>query len=461
MDTYLVIGAERSGLAVTGALLAAEKAVVLTDTKDYETIVSNEKTKDAFEALPKTHLTCLFGRQIPTTALAGITAVVPSPGVPLTIPVIKAAYKKKIPVYSEVEIAYRLTTTPFVGITGTNGKTTTTTLVGEIFAKDKRFDHEYTVGNIGDAVSKHVMVSTPKDIYVAELSSFQLETIDTFAPKAAAILNLAPDHLDRHGTVENYYAAKARIFENQGPDDILVVNADDKNVVKYAENAKSKKIWFSAEKRVTPGVYVKDDAVFVAKDDDEANDVQVLPIAEIGIKGPHNVMNAMAAVGLTYFYDVPLDLIQDGLKAFKGVEHRQEFVATIDGVDYINDSKGTNCDAAITALKAMTKPTILIAGGYDKKEDYSELMTYIKDKVKQLILIGDTAKDIAAAADKAGFKAYEFVNDYPEAVAKAKEAAQKGDVVLLSPACASWDMFDNYETRGDLFKSLVLGKEQA
>ena len=209
------------------------------------------------------------------------------------------------------------------------------------------------------------------------------------------------------------------------------------------------------KKRVVPGIYQKEGKVYIAETDDPEKDVLVTSISDITIKGPHNVMNAMAAIGLTYFSGVSLENIRKGLKDFKGVEHRQEFVATIDGVDYINDSKGTNTDATITALKAMEKPTILIAGGYDKKEDYSKLMGFIKDKVKLMILLGDTAKNIASTADQCGYKDYIFVKDYPEAVKTAKEKAVSGDVVLLSPACASWDMFANYEDRGNLFKQLV------
>ncbi len=456
MKTYLVIGAERSGIAVTQALLLKKQSVVLTDTKDFNDIAkASPKIAEAFEALPKTHLSCFFGSQIPKTAVSGISAVIPSPGVPLTIPIIKEAKKRGIPVISEVEAAYRMTDTPFIGITGTNGKTTTTALTGEIFKRDSRYQHVYVVGNIGNAVSYYVNESTASDLYVSELSSFQLETTETFRPKAAAILNLSPDHLDRHGTLDNYYKAKAKIFQNQTPEDILVINGDDENVLKYTEKAASKKVTFSLSRRVVPGVYQKDNAVYLALNDNPEEDICVLKVSDIFIKGPHNVMNAMAAVALAYFSGVPLELIREGLKTFKGVAHRQEFVATIDGVDYINDSKGTNTDATITALKAMEKPTILIAGGYDKKEDYTELMGYIKDKVKALILLGDTAKNIAATADRCGFSAYTFVKDYPEAVKTAKEKAESGDVVLLSPACASWDMFANYEDRGDLFKQLV------
>lgn len=457
MKTVLVIGAERTGVAVTEALLAAGSAVILTDTKDYEALSASENFLEPFEALPKTHLTCLFGRQLPKTALAGVDTVVPSPGVPLTIPAIQEAYRRGIPVISEVEMAYRLTDTPFVGITGTNGKTTTTTLTGKIFERDSRYAHVYTVGNIGEAVSKHVRTSTAADLFVSELSSFQLETIDTFAPKAAAILNLAPDHLNRHGTLENYYAAKARIFENQSAEDILVVNADDADVVRCARKAPSRKIWFSLKARPEKGIYLKGQTLMIAEGTDADQDTAVITEEALGIKGPHNVMNAMAGIGLAYFMGVPLVAIQKTLRAFKGVEHRQEFVATIGGVDYINDSKGTNTDAAITALNAMTKPTILIAGGYDKQEDYTRMMQLVTVKVKKLLLIGDTAKAMAEAAEAAGFKDYSLVADYPEAVAKAKAAAAPGDAVLLSPACASWDMFANYEDRGNLFKQLVRG----
>lgn len=453
MKTVLVIGAARSGVAVAKTLLERNEAVILTDNRDMEAIVKEfPQVKDDLKSLPAKHLKTLFGQQISTDVLNDVDYLVTSPGVPPTIPVIQKAYQIGLPILGEVELAFRLTKTPFIAITGTNGKTTTTTLTGEIFKHFDHYRHAYTVGNIGDPITRYVNESNEKDIYVAEISSFQLMTTDKFCPVAATILNLSPDHLDRHKTLENYYAAKARIFENQTAQNLLVINADDADVCQLTQEAKAHKVFFSMNQVQDNGSFVRDGMLTIAK---EGKHWPVCSVDELGIKGPHNVMNALAAIALSFFMGVDIPTIKQVLIQFKGVEHRQEFVATVNGVDYINDSKGTNTNASITALKAMTKPTVLIAGGYDKNEDYTEFITFVKKKVKHMFLIGDTAHNIADAAQKQGFSNYSFVDDYPEAVAKSKEMAQTGDVVLLSPACASWDMFDNYEDRGDLFKTLV------
>lgn len=456
MKNILVIGAARSGVAVAKVLLERDHSVILTDTRDVEAITKEfPQVKDDLEKLMASgRLKTVFGQQISVDVLNEVDEVVTSPGVPPTIPVIDAAYHQGIPVLGEVEAAFRLTKTPFIAITGTNGKTTTTTLTGQIFkAATSVYDHAYTVGNIGDPITRYIDVSTEKDVYVTEISSYQLMTIDKFHPVAAAILNLSPDHLDRHKTLENYYAAKARVFENQTDKDLLVLNADDADVCRISADASSRKVYFSSEQELENGAFVKDGKIFVAEDGKKQ---PVCAVDEVGIKGPHNVMNALAATALSFFKGVDTATIKAVLMRFKGVEHRQEFVGTVDGVDYINDSKGTNTNASITALKAMTKPVVLIAGGYNKNENYAEFMGFVKEKAKHMLLIGDTAKDIAQEAESQGFTDFSFVTDYPEAVARARELAAAGDVVLLSPACASWDMFDNYEDRGDLFKELVM-----
>ena len=446
----LVIGAARSGVAITRTLAAHQIPVILTDTGDPEKILSRFPE---IADLSKETVALDFGAQFDPDRIDEIEKIIISPGVPLTIPVIKAAYAQGIPVCSEVEATYQMTGTPFVAITGTNGKTTTTTLVGEIFKASGR--NTFVVGNIGEPMSGYVDVATPADVFVAELSSFQLETCNTFRPKGAAILNLAPDHLDRHKTVENYYLAKMKIFENQTPDDFLVINADDPLVVQYTAPAQSEKLMISYHNPVEKGAYLKKDMLTLC----DGQEIPVCTTDELGIKGPHNVMNALAAACLTYFSGVPMEVIREVLKTFKGVAHRQERFAVIDGVTYINDSKGTNTDATITALKAMTGPTVLIAGGYDKKENYTAFIKEAKHNVKQMILIGVTAKDIAACCDENQFKNYIFAQNFETAVDLAIKAAQPGDTVLLSPACASWDMFDNYEIRGELFKQLVMSKK--
>lgn len=444
----LVIGAARSGVAVTELLLSHGEAVVLTDTRSSGIILKEFPQILDFEKKPE--FESIFGIQPSAEVLAEIDEVVVSPGVPLIIPIIKAAYEQGIPVTGEVEAAYRLTRTPFIAITGTNGKTTTTTLLGEIFKASGRGTH--VVGNIGDPIANYVDSANADDVFVTEISSFQLETIDTFRPQAAAILNLTPDHLDRHLSMENYVSAKGRIFENQGNEDLLVLNGDDPLVCELGTKANSRKAFFSYQKTVDYGawclnreIYINDgkEAMFVCRED------------ELGIIGPHNTMNALAALTLAYFSGVALEIIVEVLKTFKGVEHRLEMVGCFAGVTYINDSKGTNTNATITALNAVTEPIILLAGGYDKKEDYSELMELVAKRVKRLIVLGVTADDLIKAAAIKGFTAVTKVDNYEEAVACAKAAADSGDTVLLSPACASWDMFDNYEIRGRVFKRLV------
>lgn len=444
----LVIGAARSGVAVTELLLSHGEAVVLTDTRSSGIILKEFPQILDFEKKPE--FESIFGIQPSAEVLAEIDEVVVSPGVPLIIPIIKAAYEQGIPVTGEVEAAYRLTRTPFIAITGTNGKTTTTTLLGEIFKASGRGTH--VVGNIGDPIANYVDSANADDVFVTEISSFQLETIDTFRPQAAAILNLTPDHLDRHLSMENYVSAKGRIFENQGNEDLLVLNGDDPLVCELGTKANSRKAFFSYQKTVDYGawclnreIYINDgkEAMFVCRED------------ELGIIGPHNTMNALAALTLAYFSGVALEVIVEVLKTFKGVEHRLEMVGCFAGVTYINDSKGTNTNATITALNAVTEPIILLAGGYDKKEDYSELMELVAKRVKRLIVLGVTADDLIRAAAIKGFTAVTKVDNYEEAVACAKAAADSGDTVLLSPACASWDMFDNYEIRGRVFKRLV------
>ncbi|WP_417088086.1 UDP-N-acetylmuramoyl-L-alanine--D-glutamate ligase [Eubacterium maltosivorans] len=450
-EKILVIGAARSGVAVSKLLMDNGKAVVLTDNRPEDVVLAEfPQVRETLAELEEKGIETVFGRQIDTGVINEIDRVVTSPGVPLTIPIIAEAYRCGVPVIGEAELAYCMTKAPFVAITGTNGKTTTTTLTGEIFKNSGR--KTYTVGNIGDPISNYVMEAAPEDVFVTEISAFQLETINKFRPAASAILNLSPDHMDRYGTMENYIAAKARIFENQRGEDFLVLNADDEQVCELGRQAQCRKYYFSLDKKVAQGAYAMDGGIFI---NDNESVIPICRIEEMGIKGSHNVQNALAATVLAYFMGVDVVSIAETLKSFGGVEHRQEFVANIGGVDYINDSKGTNTNAAIVALNAMTKPVILIAGGYDKKEDYSEFIEVVRKKVKRMVLVGATASQIEETAESQGYYNTVRVGDYDEAVKVASECAAPGDVVLLSPACASWDMFDNFEIRGQVFKDLV------
>lgn len=446
--TTLVIGAARSGVAVSELLVNLGERVVLTDTRLAPIVLEEFPQISEYEKNPL--FETVFGIQISTNVLTEIDEIVMSPGVPLTIPIVQEAYKQGIPVIGEVELAYRLTKTPFAAITGTNGKTTTTTLLGEICKASGR--GTYVVGNIGDPISNYVKKAKADEIFVTEISSFQLETIQTFRPKVAAILNLTPDHLDRHLTMENYVNAKGRIFENQSSDDLVILNADDPLVCALGEKAVSRKAYFSYKKEVDFGAWCLNGEIYLK---DTHGTTFICEERELGIIGPHNTMNALAALLVAYFFGVSLETIRKALKSFQGVEHRLEKVGCIDGIHYINDSKGTNTNATMTALSAVDGPIILLAGGYDKKEDYSELMTLVAKCVKYLIVLGVTANDLIKAATEKGFTEIKKVANYEEAVEVAKAVAEPGDTVLLSPACASWDMYDNYEIRGRVFKDLV------
>lgn len=376
--------------------------------------------------------------------------IVISPGVPTDIPLVKEAKKIGKEVISEVELAYRMTRTPIAAITGTNGKTTTTALLGEIMKESGR--KTFVVGNIGNPIIKEVKNAAPEDLFVLEVSSFQLETTIHFRPKVCAILNITPDHLNRHKTLENYIDAKTKIFRNQKQEDYTVLNWDDEQTRKLSSLTKSKTLFFSRKDILDEGAYVENGYLTISYKNKKE---RIIDIKDIFIPGEHNLENALAASLMAYCLGVEAHTIQKVLKEFKGVEHRIEYVTEIDGVIYYNDSKGTNPDSSIKAIKTMTRPTILIAGGYDKGSDFDEFVSYFKGKVKALILLGETADKIKESAEKAGFYNIYKVSDMEEAVKKGKELATPGDCVLLSPACASWDMFKNFEERGNVFKDAV------
>ncbi len=453
MKKILVIGAARSGIAATKLLLKNGYNVILTDTKNKEEILNNFPELNDLEENHSKSLELILGEQVNPDVLDEIDTIVISPGIPETIPIIVEADKRNLPVLSELEIAYELSHTPFLAITGTNGKTTTTTLTGEIFEEADL--NTYVVGNIGEAISNYVTKANEDSVFIAEVGSFQLDRTKDFKPKGAVILNITPDHLDRHKTMENYINAKAKIFANQNDDDYLILNIDDPIVKKLTDNQDVNHYWLSTEGKVDNGAYYENGVLYLNVNGEA---LQILNKDELGIKGIHNIQNALAAALLAYLYGIDLEVIQKVLKEFKGVEHRQEFVTQKDGVRYINDSKGTNTDASIIALNAMETPTILIAGGYDKKEDYDKFSKKIKEVAKEVILLGQTKEDIKKSLEENGYNDYKLVDSFEEAVELAMEDAVVGDTVLLSPACASWDMFDNYETRGKLFKKLVLEK---
>ena len=338
----------------------------------------------------------------------------------------------------------------FVGVTGTNGKTTTTALTGAIM---KTFFNEvFVVGNIGIPYTDVALDTTEKSVTVAEVSSFQLETIMDFHPNVSAILNITPDHLNRHGTMENYIEVKERVAVNQTEDDCIVLNYDDKVLREFGEkkDLKPKVIFFSSTQTLKEGMYLDGDMMIYAHDGKKEEVLNVK--TDMQLLGKHNHENVMAAVAMSIRMGVPMDLIRKAVKEFKAVEHRIEFVLERSGVRYYNDSKGTNPDAAIQAIRAMPGPTVLIAGGYDKHSEYDEWIEAFGDKVKYLVLIGQTRDKIAECARSHGFTDIMYAEDMPEAVRVCAAYANAGDNVLLSPACASWGMFDNYEQRGEKFK---------
>ena len=380
--------------------------------------------------------------------------VVLSPGVPADLPVVLKMKEKEIPVWGEVELAYRVGKGEVLAITGTNGKTTTTSLLGEIM-KAYREDVQ-VVGNIGTAYTSVALDTTEDTVTVAEISSFQLETIEKFHPKASAITNITEDHLNRHHTMEEYIRVKERITENQTMEDVCVLNYEDEVLRAFGEKLiaeqKVQVLFFSSLRALQDGIYCQDGTIWLAENGERE---PVVRTDELKILGQHNYENVMTAVGMAYYAGVPMDVIRKAVCAFQGVEHRIEYVCEKNGVVYYNDSKGTNPDAAIKGIQAMNRPTLLIGGGFDKQSTYESWIRAFDGKVKYLVLIGETREKIAETARREGFHEILMAENLEEAVKICADKAEPGDAVLLSPACASWDQFDSYEQRGDLFKEYV------
>lgn len=444
---YLIIGAGRSGICSAKMLLDLNKEIIIFDGN------KNLDTEALCEKIGKKDIEFILG-EISDKDFENIGVCIVSPGVALDNPVLLKAKEKNIPLWSEIELAYLYDKGQIIAITGTNGKTTTTSLVYEIVKSHNK--DTLLVGNIEIPYTGLALSSKAGGATVAEISSFQLETMVTFKPKVSAILNITPDHLDRHKTMENYIDLKKSIAKNQGEDDFCVLNYDDEILREFGKEVGCKVLYFSAEKELNDGLYYKDGTVYKAENGISA---PYISQKDTNLVGKHNFENIMAAVLMTSAFGVPDSTIKEAVKRFKAVEHRIEFVTEKNGVKYYNDSKGTNTDAAIKAIDAMPSKTVLIAGGYDKKSDYTEWASRFPEKVRKLILIGQTKENIAAACEKIGFKDYVFAESLEEAVSTAKKEAQKGDCCLLSPACASWGMFKNYQQRGDMFKELVRAED--
>ena len=441
---YLIIGAGRSGIAAAKLIEALSQEYVIYDGK---TDIDTAAVKDAIGT--EKDVAFLLG-EVNREDLGGFDVCVVSPGVPLTTPVMKAVESAGIPVWSEIELAYLHDKGTVLAITGTNGKTTTTSLTYEIVRAWN--ENTLLVGNIEIPYAGLVEKSVPGGYTVAEISSFQLETMITFRPHVSAILNITPDHLDRHGSMENYENVKKSITKNQTVDDFTVLNYEDAVLRAFAPSAPCRVIYFSSAHELEEGWFLRGEDIILKE---AGKEILLLRMSETNLVGTHNAENIMAAAAITYAAGVPLELIREVTKRFTAVEHRIEFTEEINGVRYYNDSKGTNTDAAIKAIDAMPSKTVLIAGGYDKHSEYDDWISHLHGKCKRLLLMGQTAKNIAEACDKAGFADYEFVEDMPEAVRRAAELAESGECVLLSPACASWGMFKNYQQRGRIFKEEV------
>lgn len=441
----LVCGMARSGIAAAKLLNRLGARVTLQDMKKREEISADVLALEGEGIV-------LYTGANPDEIACAQDLIVLSPGIPCDLPFIAAAEEAGIEVISEVELAYRLTPCPITAITGTNGKTTTTTLTGEIMKT--AYSGTAVVGNIGIPYSEEVERLTEKDWVVAEISSFQMEKAKEFHPHISAVLNITPDHLNRHKTMDVYIAMKERVFAKQTAADFCILNHGDEVCRKMADKTAAKVFFFDSSETLAEGIYLDGDAIEVRWG---AINETLIHVDELQILGVHNYENVMAAAAMAICAGISLDAIRKVLKGFAGVAHRIEYVATVDGVDYYNDSKGTNVDASIRAVLAMKKPIVLIGGGYDKGSSFDEWTKLFPGRVKHLVLIGVTAPKVRASAEKFGFTAISDCENFEEAVDLCREKAEDGDCVLLSPACASWGMFDNYEQRGDMFKEQVRG----
>lgn len=440
----LVFGAAKSGISATRLLQKQDANVILYDSN------TNLKVDDFADKFDIQQRFMLLTGKLSEEIMDTLDLVVLSPGVPIDLPEVELMKAKNIPIWGEIELAYRFSKGKVIAITGTNGKTTTTSLVGEIMKT--YFNEVYVVGNIGNPYTDIAMETTDDSVVVAEISSFQLETIQEFKPDVSAILNITPDHLNRHHTMDTYIQMKENIAINQTMSEYCVLNYEDEILRKMANRLHTRILFFSSARRLENGLYLEGDDIFYAMN---GTTIKICNTNELKILGKHNYENVMAAVGIAILVGVPMENIIKAVTSFKAVEHRIEFVETIHGVTYYNDSKGTNPDASMKAIQAMKNPTILIGGGYDKGASFDDWIEAFDGKVKYLVLLGQTKEKIAQTARDHGFTNIIMVDDLKEAVNVSAKKAEPGDVVLLSPACASWGMFENYEQRGRLFKEYV------
>ena len=443
----LVAGTGLSGTAAARLVLDRGGEVVLYDGN---ASLKEEEIKAKFDKEAK--VSVVLG-EIKRSDLLGVELCIISPGIPLDSPFVAVVDDAKIPILGEIELAYQCSLGRLAAITGTNGKTTTTALPGEILKA--KYEETFVVGNIGDPYTSRVLEMTEDSVTVAEVSSFQLETIMDFRPDVSAILNITPDHLNRHGTMENYIRIKECITLNQTEDDSVVLNYDDPVLREFGQDPelKPKVTWFSSREKLADGFCMSGDNIVYCQ---KGRETILVNVRDMKLLGRHNYENVMAAAAIGFLMGVALADIGRVAENFNPVEHRIEFVRERTGVRYYNDSKGTNPDAAIQALRAMPGPTLLIAGGYDKNSEYDDWVSEFEGKVRYLVLIGQTRDKIAECAKKHGFTEIMYAEDMQEAVQVCAVYADIGDYVLLSPACASWGMFKDYEERGRVFKECVM-----
>ncbi len=444
-----MIGSGISGVGAVGLLEHMGAEVVLYDSSDrLDAAAVRAKLPTGSGAR------CVAG-VLPEEISESVETVVLSPGVPVDIPLVNELRARGAKIIGEIELGCQEEKGRVAAITGTNGKTTTTTLVGDIMGAHLGKDKVFVVGNIGKPYTSECLKTAPDTVTVGEISSFQLETIRDFHPHVSAILNITPDHLDRHHTMEAYVAAKENVTRNQSGEDICVLNYDNSYTRDFGGRCPARVVFFSSSQALENGYYLKGDKVVKAENGKawELMDIH----ADMNLLGRCNVENVMAAIAIAEGMGVPMDTILKVIKDFHAVEHRIEFVANKGGVDYYNDSKGTNPDAAIQGIRAMNRPTVLIGGGYDKGSEYDEWIDSFEGRVKYLVLIGQTREKIAECAKRHGFdeKRIYLEDTYEDCLRRCSELAESGDAVLLSPACASWGMFPNYEIRGEQFKEYV------
>jgi len=438
-----VVGLARSGVAAARLLRTAGADVIGTDVKPV-TALGREAA-----ALADLGVRLLAGAGEPAAAFAGTELVVVSPGIPLDGAQLAAARTRQVPIIGELELGWRAMEADTIAITGTNGKTTTTALIGAVLAQQPR--PVLVAGNIGTPLSAHALSFPADGLVVCEVSSFQLETTEAFQPRVAVVLNVTPDHLDRHGTFAAYVDAKARIFANQAPADCAVLNADDEATRALGSRVRAPVVWFSRRRELAHGVFVRDGRI-AARLNGHVEDI--CPLSEIFLRGQHNVENVLAATACALWTGVSPAAIRTAVARFRGVAHRIEWVRDLKGVHYYNDSKGTNVASTLRALESFPERIVLIAGGKGKGQAWGPLADAARGRVAHALLIGEDAEKIGAALAAAAIPVT-FCRSLQDAVERARALAAPGDIVLLSPACASFDMFDHFEHRGDVFKKLV------